>query len=355
MVMRIALATPEDQARLTGFLRDHWSSSHIFVERPDVFTWQHLDPSGRFNMVFAEDTDRPEDPVLGVLGFIPMGRFDEALGHRDVMLAIWKVRDDLAPPGLGVRLLRRLKAELEPRLIGAVGTSEMVRRIYQILGYEVGSMEQAALFRPGTSGHRIASGVPAPATGAQQPTPVRIELVEVAEDAPTEIRDRVDELAVAVVPAKSFDYVVERYLRHPWYQYVVRGIRQDGELVAVVVWRVVSAEGSCVLRIVDVVGQVDWIAHAGAVLQGEIVASDAEYLDIVHWGIDPQVLAAAGFVRAEDAPGLVLPTYFAPFEARNIEIEMAYRLFNGDGPVRFFRADSDQDRPNRVWEVDPPA
>lgn len=75
----------------------------------------------------------------------------------------------------------------------------------------------------------------------------------------------------------------------------------------------------------------------------------------MHWGIDPRVLAAAGFIRATDAPGLVLPNYFAPFEARNIEIEMAYRVFDGDTPVRFFRADSDQDRPNKVWEVDRPA
>lgn len=354
MVMRIALATPEDQPRLTVFLRDHWSSSHIFVERPDVFTWQHLDPSGRFNMIFAEDTDRPEDPILGILGFIPMGRFDESLGDRDLMLAIWKVRDDLAPPGLGVRLLRRLRSELEPRLIGAVGTSEMVRRIYQILGYEVGCMDQVALFGAATTDTRIASGVPAHARATQQPTSVGIVLTELTEAAPAEVRARVDELAASVVPAKTFDYVVDRYLRHPWYRYSVRGVRQDGELVAVVVWRAVSAQDSCVLRIVDVVGEVDWLAHAGSALQQEIETAGAEYLDIVHWGIDHEVLAAAGFIRAADAPGLVLPNYFAPFESRNIEIEMAYRLFDGDGPVRLFRADADQDRPNKVWEVDRP-
>lgn len=352
--MRIALATPGDRDRLLGFIRDHWSETHIFVERAEVFTWQHLDPTGRLNMIFAEDTDRPEDPILGVLGFIPMGRFDEALGDRDLMLAIWKVREDLAPPGLGVRLLRRLTSALEPRLIGAVGTSQMVRRIYQILGYEVGQMEQAALFAPGSIDHRIASGVPPSAAAAQQPTHVRIELVELSETAPAEARVRVDELAAAVVPGKSFDYVVERYLRHPWYQYVVRGVRQDGVLVSVVVWRVVSAQGSRVLRVVDVVGEVDWLAHAGAALQHEIEAADAEYLDVVHWGIDPAILATAGFIRASATPGLVVPNYFAPFECRNITIEMAYRVFEEGGPVRFFRADSDQDRPNQVWELDRP-
>jgi hypothetical protein len=91
-VIRIRTADAADEPRLRAFIHDHWSSTHIFVERPEVFRWQYLQDDGRFNMVLAEDTNATDDGVLGVLGFIPLGRFDPALGDRDVLLAIWKVR-----------------------------------------------------------------------------------------------------------------------------------------------------------------------------------------------------------------------------------------------------------------------
>ena len=51
---------------------------------------------------------------------------------------------------------------------------------------------------------------------------------------------------------------------------------------------------------------------------------------------------------------MVLPNYFSPFERRNVEIELAVRVFDPEweGPLRLFRADSDQDRPNLVGEID---
>jgi hypothetical protein len=48
---------------------------------------------------------------------------------------------------------------------------------------------------------------------------------------------------------------------------------------------------------------------------------------------------------------LVLPNYFSPFERRNVEIEFAYKVTDDTTPVRLFRADSDQDRPNRIEEL----
>jgi len=352
-MIRVRIADRSDQARLVEFIRDHWSATHIFTEQPEVFAWQYQQDDGRLNMVLAED-DSPERPVLGVLGFIPMGRFAPALGDDDLMLAIWKVRDSGVPPGLGLRLLKFLQRELAPRLIAAIGTSEMVRPIYEVLGYQTGELHQSAIFHPGRAGSlRIARDVPddafRPADLVSTDTLALLPL-----GAETELRTVVDRIALAGTPAKSWSYVTERFLRHPWFSYEVRAVRCEGELVAILVWRAVEAEGTRVLRIVDIIGGVDWLASAEYALQHEVIEHEAEYIDLMQTGIDESILSAGGFVGTSSHPGLVLPNYFSPFEPCNVEIELAYKLLDGsDAPVRLFRADSDQDRPNLASDLTP--
>lgn len=36
-VIQTRLATVADRAALIGFIRDHWSASHVFVHAPEVF------------------------------------------------------------------------------------------------------------------------------------------------------------------------------------------------------------------------------------------------------------------------------------------------------------------------------
>ena len=349
-MIRTRFATAGDRDRLVEFIREHWIAEHVFTERPDLLDWQHLEGDGRLNFVLAEDD---AGAVLGILGFIPLGHFDPALGARDITLAIWKVRDEGVPPGVGLNLLKHLRNQLDPRLIAAIGTSEMVRPLYRALRYSVATMQHCALFGPRDDREiAIASGVPAHAFAAAEPSG-RLELRPLTSTAPPDVREAVDRVAGGAVPAKSWAYLAMRYLAHPWYRYTLRAVHVDGTLVAVVVWRSVTAEGSTVLRIVDIAGDTGWLVHATHALQHEVAAAQAEYIDLVQWGVDPAYLDA--WVSPASTAGLVLPNYFSPFERRNIEIGLAVKLFDGEpaeGTVHLYRGDSDQDRPNRVTELE---
>jgi len=348
MVIQIRFAESADRPALVEFIRDHWSSTHIFAERPEVFDWQY-GTGERVNMILAADVRDEGSTILGILGFIPTGRFDASLGDRDVLLAIWKVRDD-APPGLGLRLLKQTERDLSARLIGAIGISQIVKPIYGLLKYEVGSMVQSAIIRPDATEFKIADGVPTEVVQADAAEPDPELLLETIDDSPDTLA-AIDALASSQVPAKSHGYLIERYVDHPWYRYHLRLVRAAGRPVAVLVWRAVEAKGSRALRIVDIVGDVTWLARAQGHLQALTVEHDAEYIDLVQTGIDDAILDAGGFVTVGRAPDLVLPNYFSPFERRNVEIEFAYKVTGDETPVRLFRADSDQDRPNRVAEL----
>lgn len=346
-MIRTRLADAGDRAALIGFIRDHWSARHVFVSDPAVFDWQYRQADGRINMMLAEDVSEDgTSTVLGVLGFIPAGRFDPELGDEDILLALWKVRDDIAPPGLGLRLLKAIQAQLKPRMIGAIGISDMVGPIYRALGYTLDHLGHAAVMNPQARGAlRLAQGVPEAGFAATPPATRRLRPLDPARDA-----EAVAALASLGSLRKSWAYVRERYLDHPWYDYDLRLVEQDGVPQALVVWRAVEAMGTRILRIVDVIGDTGWLAEGAALLRPELAVADAEYVDIMGCGLDTEALRAGGFVSPAWNDGLILPNYFAPFEARNIHIALSWKRFDKAAdppPMRLFRADSDQDRPNQ--------
>lgn len=346
-LIRTRLAEAADRAALIAFIRDHWSARHVFVSDPELFDWQYQQADERINMMLAESVD--DDgvaTVLGVLGFIPMGRFDPALGDEDIMLALWKVRDDIAPPGLGLRLLKAVQA-MKPRMIGAIGISDMVGPIYKALGYQLDYLQQAAVMNPAKRNDlHLAQGVPSAAfTDAFDTGGYVVRPLDVARDC-----DQVEALARKNPPVKSWAYVQDRYLDHPWYAYSLHMIKNDGALISLVIWREVEAQGVRILRIVDVIGEIDWLGHAAALLRPALSAADAEYIDIMGCGLDETLLKQGGFISPDWTSDLVLPNYFAPYEARNIRINLSWKRFDGGDAgqsMRLYRADSDQDRPNQ--------
>ena len=346
-MIRTRLAEQGDRTALIEFVRDHWSARHVFVSDPSVFDWQYCQSDGRINMMLAEDVaEDGSATVLGVLGFIPAGRFDPELGDDDILLALWKVRDDIGPPGLGLRLLKAIQGQLKPRMIGAIGISDMVGPIYRALGYTLDHLAQAAIMNPTAQGRtRLAHGVPDAAFADVLPATRSLRRLDPDRDA-----EAVAALAATGAFRKSWAYVRERYLDHPWYDYRLRIVQQDGAPQALLVWREVEAEGARILRIVDVIGDTDWLAEGAALLRPELALANAEYIDIMGCGLDAQNLRAGGFVSPDWCEGLILPNYFAPFEARNIHIALSWKRFDkatDPAPMRLFRADSDQDRPTQ--------
>lgn len=340
----IRLAMPAEQPALLQFLRAHWSERHVFVRAPDLFEWQYAGNADRFNMILATNGS----VIHGVLGFIPMGRFDPELDDTDVMLSVWKAQPE-APPGIGLFLLKTLATKLNSRLVGAIGITEEVKPLYRALGYTLGDLHQAAIFNPDAPQQRIAAGVPAAAFAGSLASAGRWSLSRHTASEVVALAPVLDRLGRSGLPQKSAAYVTARFLQHPWYDYHCGLVCRDGEPDALCVWREVEAEGARILRIVDIVGDTGWLAAGKALLQPLLRETGADYIDLMQLGTPAEVLSAGGWLSPDACPGLVLPNYFAPFERRTITISCAWKLREPSGlPMRLYRADSDQDRPNEV-------
>ncbi len=344
-VLRFAQKT--DKTSLLAFLEEHWRTDHIFVTHPALLEWQHQHPDRPdTDLTFVVGEMVQEDgtsELVAALGYMPIRRFDPDEDFTEIALAIWKVRDDVQVPGLGIQMLKTLQ-RMKPAMIFAIGTSDIVRPMYQALGYTVGAMDHVALFGETLPDRgSIATGIP---PSARRPLAVD-DAVILRDIDPAHDVGAIDSLAKAGAPRKSWAYLVNRYFNHPYYRYTLKCVVVNHALDAVVIWRRVETPKGPILRIVDVIGAAESLCRCGAVLRDELKKAACDYIDLMAWGVDIAILCDGGFVSPTDFDNLILPNYFAPFVPKNIRIELAVKCGKDlvDRPVRLYRADSDQDRP----------
>jgi len=351
----ICFTKMSDEPQILRFIQEYWRSDHVFVNNPELMRWQHQSPDfPKEDLTFVigrrVNADNSSE-ILALLGYMPFRRFDPNADGTELALAIWKVRDDAGAPGLGLQLLKTIQRKLSPSLICAIGISQVVGPIYKALGYTVDALSHIALFPIlAPQGNTVAIGVPLSARRLIADDPdVDIQPI-IGASLPLGVSvDDINNLAIANLPSKSWNYVLNRYSRHPQYEYEIRIVKVDGHLRAIIVWRQVYAPMGSILRIVDVIGDPSVLARCGAALRRELMAAQCEYMDLMHWGVSSDELVSGGFVNLADHDGLVLPNYFEPFEQRNVRIEIAFRVDPNCSHKKLFlyRADSDQDRPNQ--------
>jgi hypothetical protein len=109
----------------------------------------------------------------------------------------------------------------------------------------------------------------------------------------------------------------------------------------------VSALGASAIQIVDYIGHDrGWVGLGLALLQ-LIRDSGAEFIDLYSHGIGKAELKASGMIPHQEDDPVIIPLYFEPFKQRNVGLDYGYLALEGTN-YGVFKADSDQDRPNRL-------
>lgn len=340
MAVSIRRCTEADVDEVMRFIDDHWRKAHVLTQNRALFDWQHACGNGIYNFLLAWDE---AGLLLGILGYIPASRYDPLIAAADdlVWLALWKTRPDAGRAGLGLALLRELGRLHPGAQLGVNGINVTHPPMYRSLGFQSDELRQYYLTNPDSSGDLIGN-----IDGQVLPVP-RPGIATFKElDAAALARLTLPAGGEPVAPLKSPAYFIRRFLDHPFYAYRVLSVELEGETCAILATRVDQHGSSRALRIVDFWGDEQALAQCGTALREAMNAVGAQYTDFWQFGLSEQHLLAAGFAATMET-GPAVPTYFEPFVSTRARIFFAIKAGAGRTP-RVFKADGDQDRPNRI-------
>ena len=329
----------DELPQVQEFIRDHWGKDHILAHERSVFDWQHR---GRYAYHYM--VARQGEALVGIQGVIPLGQFDSHLPKTQIFLALWKVLEDRGI-GIGLRLYESILKEYQPEFIGSVGIDPRAVPLHEWQGFTVGVMDHHVALSPFVEEFKIAR-VPSDLKPQARKGPCSITCQKLTQ---TDLQGLdTERLYLQQCPLKSDAYIRNRFMNHPVYTYDVYAISREKTLQALCVIRAIRKEDSVVLRLVDFIGPNEAVPLLHDLVTDLLKTSHAEYLDMYSHGIPSTLIEGAGFIDRRRTEGLIVPNWFEPFARRNVDIICAHRGSPTPSKVRLFKADGDQDRPNRI-------
>lgn len=331
------LAVKDDIEKIMQFIHDEWNANHILAQDRELFEWQYgrteYGDYENINFVLMEEKN---GDLSGIIGFIVYSNEKERL---HISQAITKVKANGMMPMVGIELMRRQMQLVREKITFSYGTNpNTIKPLWERCFHsEVGIMQQFYMINDKYDVYKIAD--------IQEKYLVMLN----ASDYSIESIDSLEGINFDFskdyyrLPYKSKEYIDKRYFKHPVYKYkkwIVKN--QSGIVEALLFGREICMEDRKLLRIVDYRGELDILYQIGQELYRLVVNNDYEYVDIMTSGLDQSKMRDNGFNVLDSDGKNIIPNYFEPFERRNVSV-----YYQKSTDVVIFKADGDQDRPNR--------
>lgn len=333
----IRLGKKNDIEKIMNFINEHWRKGHILARDRVLFEYEFLD-GDHVNMILA--IDRTTNLIEAIFGFLYCSKTSKE--KRDVWGSLWKVVDGHNNmPFLGVELNKRLYDFTGYRMhIGSganpVTTVPLRKRIFKDI---TGKMKQYYFLNSHVTEYKIAK-IAKKKKNQYKPRKILNAIVKL--DTISDVKNFLNIEELDVYPYKDNWYIEKRYFKHPYYKYLCWGISTKEGNSAILFAREVSANEKKILRIVDYIGNHEAFEETGYFWDCLMFDKEYEYIDFFEYGMKDEILENAGFVLREENDENVIPNYFEPFVQSNVDIWFHCK-YEG---TTFFKADSDQDRPN---------
>ena len=332
----IRLCLYDELHLLQDFLSKYWNKNHVFTYSKKLLKWQHADFDEKFiNFVVAYNKDsRKFDAVLG---FIPTQQYDITINNKDIWLAIWKVKKESTSTGIGLQLLLFLNNNYKPSSIGALGISEDAMKIYKAFRYKTGELKHFYIKNNSLTIFNIATFNDN--SKLYDNSNVSIKRI-------TDIEFLDAKISYQYTPYKSKNYFINRYYTNEYYNYTFYALFENDIIIGVFIARAIIVDTAKCLRIVD------WIGNYSKDLYGNfqklLKKGNYEYIDFLCEVPNEDEIIKMGFCQ-KNLDNEVIPNYFEPFFKKNISISFAYKTKVSNYAI--FKADSDQDRPNKIQDL----
>ncbi len=337
MEFKIRHAVLEDKQNIIQFLHDYWGAKHCLVTSEKLFDYQFIvDNNLRF--VLAEDEHGQISAMVGYIKYRQQS--------SPILAVMWIKNPAIKDHLLGLQVLEHLKTL--GTSLSSVGINPKTRGAYKFIGCATGKMKQyyrlnanCDKFNVAVVNEQVIVPIKTVDTGKLQlVTAINVDKAsitignELELDAEEVYRclDNTEGLP------KDLWYINYRYMSYPFYDYKIFAIIIENEVKALIILRIINSN---VIRIIDFVGQAQYLSAVANQLNELLYEHNAEYIDFYQYGIDEDVFDQIGFSLNDGTN--VIPNYFEPFVQSNVDL-----FYATNTTACLFKGDADQDRPNFV-------
>lgn len=333
-----------DQSAIMQFIKDFWKPNHILGNNVSFFEYEHVDGS---NINFFLAINKKTNSLSAIQGFIPYG----PIPNSHVCGVIIKVSPHEKIPFLGVEIMSQMLKETNPKTYCGIGTNPitMVPLVKKFFKRHVGIMDHYCFLNPSLSVFQIAkiskinnfffNKVP-------NDKGISLKNIKIANEKII-IKNYEKLFFQKNLPKKNLKYILKRYLYHPIYfyqSYIIFDPHSGNQ--SLLFTREVQHCESKALRIIDFIGDINVLGKLNTWLKFIISENDYEYVDLLNNGIEQKIFEKSGLKLVKDLDAIV-PTYFEPFVAKNIDIYFE----KSDENLILFKGDADGDRPAKSKNI----
>ena len=333
---KLSLEYEKNSQGIMEFIDLHWKKDHILSLNNVLFDWQYKDKN-KYNFIVARD----EKKIIGILGFIPNTKYDSEIQKKIIWLALWKVSDKKEYLGIGTRLLLKLINENPESVIAVNGIEENVLKIYKSLGFRISYLKQFYILNLKIKSQLVSK---LHKLNLNRNNNLSQNTEGSFEEVNDKLLDLNEDFFLKFNKYKSKNFLIERYVKHPFYEYSIYLYKSIEGYDSLIVMREISIKDEKISRIVDFIGDIKSIKFLSRFLFRLAIDKKYSYIDFLVDGIDEQILLEAGF-HLSNIEGTYLPNYFEPLLMDFVTINTAIRL-NENMTMPIFKGDGDQDRPN---------
>ena len=333
----IRLCRYDELNLLQDFLSKHWNKNHVFTYSTKLLEWQHANlEENIINFVVAYNKDSKKFDAI--LGFIPTKQYDINIDNKDIWLAIWKVKEEFASTGIGLQLLIFLNSKYKASSIGVLGISEDAMKIYKAFRYKTGTLKHFYIKNDSLSHYNIATFNNA--NKVNDNTNLNISIKQITDKEFLNAN-----ITYQYIPNKTKNYFINRYYTNEFYNYIFYALVENNLTIGVFIAREIIVDAAKCLRIIDWIGNYSKDLYSN--FQKLLKENNIEYVDFLCKVPNEDEIIKMGFLE-KDLDNEVIPNYFEPFLKENVSIEFAYKTKENNYAI--FKADSDQDRPNKIQD-----
>lgn len=330
----IRLAHYDEIPEIMEFLDKYWKKGHILARDRAFFEYEMV-VDGQVNFIVAKDWE--SNKIFGLHGFLPASKNKQKL---DIWGSIWKVC-----PGamilLGLEIVKRAGVLTGARNFlstgGSTNTTVPINKSMLKLD-DVGKMQHFYCLAE-KKDYKVAVVKHYEKHFVKDQNNVFITSFKDF----SEVKNEFDFNIIAnCSPFKDSWYIEHRFFCNPIYKYKVYGLKskeQEKKIQALLICREQSYNGVIVLRIVDYLGNQELFGGLSLFFEDQL--KKYEYIDFYSYGFDNERIKEAGMIELQDNDSNIIPNYFNPFVAQNVDIWVG----TPKGKATFFKADGDQDRP----------